>query len=112
LAEHPLDWFHITMRITVMTNMAKSLQPPPPDPDLGFSAETVTKLVARIGPDLQRLKWFLWHGNVFRALQTVDDLTTDLETLRLFAVSSGLLSVRACMRGLGWRGWVAGAWPQ
>ena len=29
-AEHLLDWFHITMRITVMTNMAKSLRPPPP----------------------------------------------------------------------------------
>ncbi|MGH3610324.1 MAG: ISKra4 family transposase [Pseudonocardiaceae bacterium] len=80
-AEHLLDWFHITMRITVMTNMAKSLQPPPPDPDLGLSAETATKLIARIGPDLQRLKWFLWHGNVFRALQTVEDLTADLETL-------------------------------
>ena len=49
-AEHLLDWSHITMRITVMTNMAKSLQPPPPDPDLGLSAETATKLVARIGP--------------------------------------------------------------
>ena len=24
------------------------------------------------------MKWFLWHGNVFRARQTVDDLTTDL----------------------------------
>jgi hypothetical protein len=24
------------------------------------------------------VKWFLWHGNVFRARQTVDDLTTDL----------------------------------
>jgi hypothetical protein len=23
----------------------------------------------------------LWHGNIFRALTTVDDLTTDLETL-------------------------------
>ena len=28
-AEHLLDWFHITMRLTVMTNMAKSLRPPP-----------------------------------------------------------------------------------
>ena len=28
-AEHLLDWFHPTMRITVMTNMAKSLPPPP-----------------------------------------------------------------------------------
>jgi hypothetical protein len=24
------------------------------------------------------LKWFLWHGNLFRALHTVDDLATDL----------------------------------
>jgi hypothetical protein len=31
-AEHLLDWFHLTMRITVRANMAKSLRPPPPDP--------------------------------------------------------------------------------
>ena len=31
-AEHLLDWFHLTMRITVMANMAKSLPPPPPRP--------------------------------------------------------------------------------
>ena len=27
-AEHLLDWFHLTMRVTVMANMAKSLPPP------------------------------------------------------------------------------------
>jgi len=27
-AEHLLDWFHVTTRITVMTNMAKSLRTP------------------------------------------------------------------------------------
>ena len=32
-AEHLLDWFHLTMRITVMAGMAKSLPPPPPDPE-------------------------------------------------------------------------------
>src|SRR5262249_36829161 len=80
-AEHVLDWFHITMRITVMTYMAKSPRPPPPDPDLELTTDTATKLIAQIGPDLQRLKWFLWHGNVFRALRTVEDLTADLETL-------------------------------
>jgi hypothetical protein len=36
-AEHLLDWFHVTMRLTVMTNMAKSLRSPPPDPDLPSS---------------------------------------------------------------------------
>ncbi len=36
---------------------------------------------SRQGKDgrLQRLKWFLWHGNVFRALQTVQDLEIDLD---------------------------------
>ena len=29
---------------------------------------------------MERLKWFLWHGNVFRALQTVEDLQLDLDT--------------------------------
>ncbi len=80
-SEHLLDWFHITMRITVMTNMTKSLQPPPPDPDLELPAETATKLITEIGKGLERLKWFLWHGNVFRALQTVEDITADLEML-------------------------------
>jgi hypothetical protein len=80
-SEHLLDWFHITMRITVMTNMAKSLQPPPADPDLELSAETAANLVSEIGKGLERLKWFLWHGNVFRALHTVEDITADLETL-------------------------------
>lgn len=81
IAEHLLDWFHITMRITVMTTMAKSLQPPPPDPDLELSVETATKLITEIGEGLERLKWFLWHGNVFRALQTVEDITAELEIL-------------------------------
>ncbi len=80
-SEHLLDWFHITMRITVMTNMTKSLRPPPPDPDLELSAETATNLITEIGKSLERLKWFLWHGNVFNALQTVADLTADLEIL-------------------------------
>ena len=66
-AEHLLDWFHITMRITVMTQLAKGMCSSSPE------------LSATLTAQLQRLKWFLWHGNVFRSLQIVDDLTTDLE---------------------------------
>jgi hypothetical protein len=80
-AEHLLDWFHITMRITIMVNMAKSLHPPPPDPDVGLTYEVTTKLINEVRDDLARLKWFCWHGNVYRALQTVDDITINLETL-------------------------------
>ena len=32
-----------------------------------------------LAEELERLKWFLWHGNVFRALQVVDDLQIDLD---------------------------------
>ncbi|MGH3764795.1 MAG: ISKra4 family transposase [Pseudonocardiaceae bacterium] len=76
-AEHLLDWFHITMRITVMTNMAKSLRSPPPDPDLPTSPPA--DLAADVTTQLESLKWFCWHGNVFRALQTVQDLQIDLD---------------------------------
>ena len=65
-----------------MTNMAKSLRPAPPprDPDLELSAETVAKLITEVREDLPRLKWFLWHGNVFRALTIVEDLLAGLDT--------------------------------
>ncbi len=75
-AERLLDWFHVTMRLTVMANMAKSLRPLPPDPDLQSSP---SDLAAEVGKQLERLKWFLWHGNVFRALQVVSDLIFDLD---------------------------------
>ncbi len=77
-AEHLLDWFHLTMWITVMANMVKSLQPPPPDPE--SPDEPSADPAGEVAAQLQRLKWFCWHGNVFRALQTVDDLLIDLDT--------------------------------
>jgi hypothetical protein len=63
-AEHLIDWFHITMRLTVMGQMAKGLE---------------DKVGAGASRQLERLKWFLWHGNVFRALQVVADLEIDLD---------------------------------
>jgi hypothetical protein len=36
-------------------------------------------LATQIADELERLKWFLWHGNVFRALQVVEDLEMDLD---------------------------------
>ncbi len=46
--------------------MAKGL--PPPD-------------IASVAQELERLKWLLWHGNVSRALQTIDDIAFDLQNI-------------------------------
>jgi hypothetical protein len=66
-AEHVLDWFHITMRLTVMGQMAKGL--------------SAYKPRAELETDLERVKWYLWHGNVFRALQVLDEIQFDLEAI-------------------------------
>jgi hypothetical protein len=28
---------------------------------------------------MESIRWYLWHGNVFKALQQIDHLETDLE---------------------------------
>jgi len=77
-AEHLLDWFHITMRLTVMGQIAKGLA----SEDGPLMDETEDRLdTTKIQKNLERLKWNLWHGNVYRALQLVDDLASDLETI-------------------------------
>jgi hypothetical protein len=58
-AEHVLDWFHITMRLTVMQQLAKNI----PKNDCVNPTE-----------EIERIKWYLWHGNVFRALKTTESL--------------------------------------
>jgi hypothetical protein len=42
------------MRIAVLTQLAKGLRCPP-------------ERSTNAAQELQRVKWFLWHGNVFRA---------------------------------------------
>ena len=69
-AEHILDWFHLTMRLTVMGQMAK-----------GVRSDDDPPLTTDLQETLERLKWYLWHGNVFRALQLTDDLAGDLEAV-------------------------------
>jgi hypothetical protein len=66
-AEHLLDWFHLAMRLTVMGQYTKGLQ----------SADGVPRAEAE--QNLERIKWYLWHGNVFRALQEIEDLTWRLD---------------------------------
>jgi hypothetical protein len=50
-ADHLIDWFHIAMRLTVMGQMAKGL---------GGGGAVVG--ASETSKQLERLKWFLWHG--------------------------------------------------
>jgi hypothetical protein len=64
-SEHVLDWFHVTMRLTVMKNTAKGL------PDHSY--------LQNIIDDLDRVKWYLWHGNVYQALEIAELIEAHLE---------------------------------
>jgi hypothetical protein len=108
-AEHVLDWFHVTMRLTVLGQMAKGVQRAADDGDVteetgddaaaagetpcGFSdgTEALPDLAAELQRELERLKWYLWHGNVFRAVQVIDDIETDVEAAAESAAQRKLL---------------------
>jgi hypothetical protein len=80
-AEHLLDWFHVTMRLTVMGQMAKGLARAVKPPTAAEGEREGVLEVPEIEKNLKRLKWNLWHGNVYRALQLVEDLQVDLQFL-------------------------------
>ncbi|MGI8494562.1 MAG: ISKra4 family transposase [Pyrinomonadaceae bacterium] len=65
-SEHLLDWFHITMRLTVMRQMALGLEN--------------TELKELILPMIESAKWYLWHGSVVRALEKIEDCRCFLDT--------------------------------
>ena len=58
-SEHLLDWFHITMRLTVIKQMAKGLEN--------------TELKELVLPMIESAKRYLWHGSVVRALEKIED---------------------------------------
>ena len=68
-AEHILDWFHLTMRITVLDQYAKGV------------ARLDEKLSEEIRGDLQRVKWYCWHGNIYEAMRHIRFIEMDAETL-------------------------------
>jgi hypothetical protein len=68
ITEHLLDWFHVTMRITVLRQQLKELIAIALDHDL-----------AKLDTEFERIKWYLWHGNVFRALQEIEGVQWELE---------------------------------
>ena len=72
-AEHLLDWFHLAMRLTVLQQTAKGL------PQTISVEDETYRLRDAVVQELERLKWFLWHGNVYRAFQVVESVEMDLD---------------------------------
>ena len=44
-------------------------------------AATPAHDLAKLDDELERVKWYLWHGNVFRALQVIEEVQWRLEDL-------------------------------
>ena len=72
-AEHLLDWFHVTMRLTVLRQTAKGM------PEKIGEGEEQYELRPVVEKQLESIKWYLWHGNTFQALNKLESLEMDLE---------------------------------
>ena len=84
-SEHLLDWFHITMRLTVMKQMTKGIikelaaQKNQKKPQKEADESENTDVPAQLLKQLESIKWHLWHGNVTEALALIYDVNVDLE---------------------------------
>ena len=72
-AEHLLDWFHLSMRLTVLLQTAKGI------PEKIGEGEEEYELRPQVEKQLESIKWYLWHGNSFQALNKLESLEMDLE---------------------------------
>src|SRR5271165_5213681 len=84
-SEHWLDWFHVAMRLRVMGQMAKGLANVN-EQNITSVQEPITEVDEEldrvdIGKQFERVKWFLWHGNVAGALDTIEDIEDELDLL-------------------------------
>ncbi len=70
-AEHILDWFHCTMKITVLQQCAR-----------GLATSTVTDAADErtLARQLESVKHYLWHGNSAMAVNGLENLANDLDT--------------------------------
>jgi hypothetical protein len=82
-SEHLIDWFHITMRLTVLQQQTKALQEERPQTGYATSKR------------VESVKHLLWHGNVEEALERLDSLILDLSLIQ--AQSAPAKKLAACL---------------
>ena len=66
-----LDWFHIAMRMTVLTQTLKGVE---------FDETEESNPKERCLRELRRAKAFLWHGSVHTALEVLEEMPWDVDT--------------------------------
>ena len=76
-SEHLIDWFHITMRLTVLQQQTKSLKQERPQ-----TGDDVSKR-------LESVKHLLWHGNTEEALERLVNLIMDLSFIQARSAAAG-----------------------
>jgi hypothetical protein len=69
--EHVLDWFHIAMRLTVLSQYAKGV------------AQLDHRTGSRLLTEIERIKWLLWHGNLHRASGVIEDFEAGVDALEV-----------------------------
>lgn len=65
-AQHILDWFHLTMRFTVLQQYLQGLT------KVDADGEQMQKR-------LESAKWHLWHGNTIKGLELIHELDCDAD---------------------------------
>jgi len=65
------DWFHITMRVTVLEQYARG------------AAHHDAAAGQRLLDSLESIKWLLWHGNQHRSRQEIEFFEADVDRLEL-----------------------------
>ena len=70
-AEHVLDWFHITMRLTVLSQYARGV--------VHHDKAEGARLLASV----ESIKWLLWHGNQYRTGEEIAFFEGDVDDLEV-----------------------------
>ena len=80
-SEHLIDWFHITMRLTVLPQQTKALQDERP------------QVGGAVSKQLESVKNLLWHGNVEEALERLSSLILELDLIRAHSPAADKIAV-------------------
>ena len=75
-SEHLIDWFHITMRLTVLQQQTKALQD-----ERRETGEDISKR-------LESVKHLLWHGNSEEALERLGNLLMELSLIQAWSAAA------------------------